>query len=309
MAITDTGEIIIHEGNWQQFVNPVIDGEVKRCGTIPRNMMTHPPGFYSWATPVDFPLYPQADWEKIIADKQAAKAELRDVIMKGGPDGGVLPARDQNGRGYCWQHSGVSAMMVWRAVMNLPYADLSAYGPACRDKDFADEGGWGAAGVDNLIKWGCPTSKTWPQQGVQKSYDNAATWAEAANYKISDQWADISAAQYDRNMAFGQFVTLNLSGRPTVDDYNWWSHSVCGLDAVSGKSYRNKTRSLSSGKLLQLAEFDKVWSMNHPVTAGIARRIFNSWGISWSDKGTGLLTGNQAIPNGGVGIKNVSLYP
>lgn len=649
MAILDTtGEIIIHEGNYQQFINPTIDGEVKKCGTIPRNMQTHPEGYYRWAIKPNFPITPQDQWENIIADKEAAKATLRDIVMNGMPDGSPIPARDQNGRGYChtadtevltehgwvawsdynyrdmlatvdilgtmefqapfekhvyeydgeivhstnrrldfgvtpdhrmlvrkwderlrtlssaytfqrageigwyagfmhaprnyigtelkriaipgdreydgddflallslvisdgyagnseksmnlvsfvsfcedsrervavlanrlgfkeqpgrcgvwnrwgagalaawirthcyadggfkaqqkkvpdlvkvvskrqlehflvwngdqnhdrlsngeryystskrlvddlqelllrvgkrgkirqrderpgfvdgkefvakacwelnvangeqlcidrkkhietdrykglvycaavpngtlitrrngsvlisgncWQHSGVTAMMIWRAIMNLPYVDLSAYGPACRDKNFADEGGWGAAGVDNLIKWGCPTSKTWPQQGTSRSYDNEATWAEAAHYKVTEQWADMSVAQYDRNMAFAQFVTLNLSGRPTDDDYNWWGHSVCGMDAVSGKANRKRTRSMQSGKLLQLAEFDKVWAMNDPVTAGIGRRIGNSWGSTWSDNGMGILTGDKAKPDGGVGIVSVSLY-
>lgn len=307
MAILDTGEIIVHDGNYQQFINPTVNGEVKRCGTIPRDFSTHPEGCYKWAAPPTFPLYPQSDWDKIIADKQAAKAELRDIILKGGPNGGPIPPRDQGRRGYCWQHSGVSAMMVWRAIMNLPYADLSAYGPSCRDKNFRDEGGWGAQGVDNLMKWGCPTSATWPQKAVDRSLDNPTTWAEAANYKVTAQWADMSKAQYDRNLAFQQYCTLNLSGGPTVDDYNWQAHSVNGLDVVSGRSMRNCTRSTDSGKLLQLADFDLVWGMNNPVTGGYGRRIFNSWG-GWGDNGMGVYTGNQAIPDGGVGIISVSLY-
>lgn len=304
MAVLDTGEIIIHDGNFQQFLAPRDPNAQGTHGCIPRRT---PNGYYAWAKPVDFGVIPVSEYEKRIADKEGAKAQLRDIVMRGGPGGGVLPARDQNGRGYCWQHSGVTCMMVWRAIMNLPYVDLSAYGPACRGKHFQDEGGWGAEGVDNLVNWGCPTSLKWPQQSTDRSLDNPDVWAEAAHYKVTEQWADLNAAQYDRKLTFEQVCTLNLSGYPTVDDYNFWSHSVAGLDVVSGRSYRNRTRSRDTGKLLQLYEFDLVWAMNHPITGGNARRIFNSWGMTWSDNGMGLLTGDKAIPDGCVGIRGITM--
>ncbi len=57
-------------------------------------------------------------------------------------------------------------------------------------------------------------------------------------------------------------------GFPVVVDYNWWSHSICALDLVSLSPFRI--------------------------------RIWNSWGDSWSEGGTGILEGGKAIPNGAL---------
>ncbi len=300
-----TGEIIINETNWKQFINPVLpDGSVGHHGLIPRQYNLNPLGSYPWAKTVTFPLIPRAEWSARCATKAAEKSWLSDVRMTEGPNGGMIPSRDQNGRGYCWMHSGVSATLAARAAMGEPYADLSAYMGACIIKNYRDEGGWGAQGVDWLVKNGIPTSEFWPQRAVDRKYDTPAMRENAKKYTVLDQWADLTAGQYDRNLSFEQNATLFLSNQPTVVDFNWWSHSVCGLDLVDGSTQYSSTR-MESGKLPQLFEFEVVWGMNDPVTAGFGIRIWNSWGDSWSQNGTGILTGNKAIPDGGVGIRLV----
>jgi hypothetical protein len=234
----------------------------------------------------------------------ADKSKLSDIRMRAGPNSGMIPSRDQNGRGYCWAHSGTSAHLLARAVMNEPYADLSAYAVACIIKNYADEGGWGAQGVDWQVQNGIPTSKTWPQQSTNRSNDNAAMRADAALHKITGQWADLNAAQYDRNLTFNQVATLLLSRCPVVVDFNWWSHSVCAADLVNGASMRTTYRN-ESGKIPPLYEFDLAWGMSDPVTAGFGIRIWNSWGDSWSEQGMGVLTGSKATPDGAVGLKEV----
>lgn len=161
--------------------------------------------------------------------------------------------------GNCWAHSSVSAALIVRAVNNLPYADLSAYAVACIIKGYRDQGGWGAESLEWIAENGIPTSATWPQQSMSRSNDTPAMRAEAKMNRFTD-WMDMEP----RNKA--QLVTCLLSGIPVVSDFNFWSHSVCTLDLV---------------KL-------------NPFTI----RIWNSWGSSWSDNGTGLLTGSKAIPDG-----------
>lgn len=302
-----TGELVIGVHNWQTQVNPVVDGETKRHGLIPRDYITHPRGCYAGIKAVDVPLIPSSEYASRIADKIQQASQLSDLRNVGNA-GQPIPSRDQNGKGFCWAHSGTSAHLLVRAKLNLPYADLSAYAVACIIKGFADEGGWGAQGVDFQMQKGIPTSKTWPQQSMSRSNDNPNTWAEASTHKIVDEWADLAAAQYDRNLSFDQLVTLLLSDTSVVVDFNWWSHSVCAMDAVNGATMRSVTRD-DSGKIMPLSDFDTAWGMNDPVTGGIGIRIWNSWGDSWSQNGTGILTGSHAVPDGSVAPRMVTASP
>lgn len=303
-------EMIIHEGNYHRVCDPtlLVNGERKARGLIPRDYGTHPLGFYEGIKPykaVDIPVIPQSEWAERCADQLKAQRRCSDFRRRGNL-GKPIPSRDQNGEPFCWMHSGVSAFLVKRAGMNEEYVDLSPFGPACKIKNFRSDGGWGAAGVDFIIKNGCPSSKTWPQRSKSKKYDNADTWKEAALYKITEGWIDMGDADYSRNLTFAQYATLWLSGDPTINDYNWWGHSVCGCDLVDGSKTRKMCRDEDSGKLLALKLFERVWEFDNPVTAGFGCREWNSWGDSFSDLGESVLTGNRAVPDGGVGLRVVT---
>lgn len=168
----------------------------------------------------------------------------------------------------CWFHSGTSALLIVRAKMNLAYADLSAYSGACKIKNFRDEGGWGAQGLDFLCQYGVCDSSAWPQQGTSRSLDTPAAWENAKQYRFIEAWNDLAVAQYDRSMTFEQVATCLLNGIPVIVDFNWWSHSVCAIDLVE----------VSSGSF--------------------GLRIWNSWSDGWSEGGTGVLSGSRAIPDG-----------
>ncbi len=249
-------DIIIGDHNHQDFVDPIIDGEQKKRGLIPRDYSKHPVGCFEFAKPFDLPLIPESEWEDRLAAQKAAKAQLSDVRNRG-MNGGVIPARDQNGKGYCWAHSSVSAMLIARAVEGQPYADLSAFAVACIIKKFRDEGGFGAQSLEWMAEHGCPTSEFWPQQSMAKTNDNEAMRANAKLHRYTE-WMDMEP----RNKA--QLVTCLLSGIPVVSDFNWWGHSVCTINLESVKPFRT--------------------------------RILNSWG-KWNGDGTGILEGSKAIPD------------
>lgn len=304
-------EIIIHAGNWQQFVqDPIVGGDQKSRGLIPRDYTKHPPGCYATGKTlaVEMPLIPRSEWDARIQDKIAQKSQISDIRMVGN-GGQPIPSLDQNGKGYCWAHSSTSAMMMARAVANQPYVALSAYAIACIIKNFRDEGGWGAESMDFITSRGVPSDKFWPMQSMDKANDNANTWNNAAQHKLLAGWIDLASAQYDRNLTFDQVGTLLLSDVPVVCDYNWWSHSVCGIDLVSGTGKRPTTRDPVSGKVVSLQEFDRIWGMDDPVTAGYGVRILNSWGDSWSDHGMGVLTSNKAVPDGSVAPRVITASP
>lgn len=227
-------------------------------GLVPRDYNQHPVGYLYCAKPFDLPLIPESEWADRLAAQIAAKAQLSDIRNRGNA-GQPIPSRDQNGKGYCWAHSSTSASLLLRALMGQPYADLSAYAVACIIKGYRDQGGWGAESLEWIAQNGIPTSKTWPQQSMSRSNDNPAMRAEAAMHKVTE-WMDGEP----NNKA--QLVTCLLSNNPVVVDFNWWSHSVCAMDLVSLNPFRI--------------------------------RIWNSWGDSWSENGTGLLEGSKAIPDG-----------
>lgn len=295
MAVLPGGELLIGEHNWSRYAAQTPNGQCK--GLIPRDYTTHPRGFYSTIEAVDFPTIPRSEWSVRLSDMITRKARLSDIKRAA-----RVPILDQNGRGYCWMHSGVACVQTARAVMNQPTIGLSAYSSACKIKNFRDQGGWGAQGMDFLVQYGVCDENTWPQQATQRTLDTPAAWENAKKYRVTAQLADMQTAQYNRNMAWEQYATLWLTGNPTVNDYNWWGHSVEGVDLVEGQSLFNLCRDEDSGKLLTLEEFELAWGMDDEVTAGFGCRIANSWGEGWSEGGYGVLAANKAVPDGGVGL-------
>lgn len=288
------GEPLIHDGLPVEAHTP----DTHARGLVPRNYGTHPRGCYESAPALDFPLIPRSEWPERIRDKEAAKSRLSDIRLTGN-NGGPIPSLDQNGKGYCWAHSTTGTVVILRALANLPYVPLSAYAVACVIKNFRDEGGWGALSLDFITQRGVPSSQFWPMQSMSRANDNPATWANAALHKVTEGWIDLTAAVYDRTMSFDQEGTLLLSNTPVVKDESWWGHSIQGLDLVDGNAHRDVTRA-ESGKLATTAEFELMWGVNDPVTAGFGVRIWNSWGDSWGDRGMGVLTGSKAVSDGAV---------
>jgi hypothetical protein len=260
-------EVIINARNWRDFLAPHDQfGVLKARGCIPRPYESFPLGCYPQAKPFDLPLIPQSERQARLDAQIEAKAQLSDVRNRGN-GGAPIPSRDQNGKGYCWAHSSTSAALIVRAVAGEPYADLSAYAVACVIKGYRDEGGWGAESLEFIAERGIPTSQFWPQQSMSRANDKPETWANAAQHKFTE-WMDLEPRNKD------QLVTCLLSGIPVVVDFNWWSHSVCAIDLVSLNPFRI--------------------------------RIWNSWGDSWSENGTGILEGQRAIPDGQIAPRVVT---
>lgn len=252
------GLIHIDDDNYLQHIEAP-QGYSK--GHVPRNFETHPVGYLACAKPFDLALIDESTWQARLDAQKAANARLID-IRNAGMFGAQIPSRDQNGKGYCWAHSSTSAALLVRALNNQPYADLSAYAVACQIKNFRDEGGWGAESLEYIAANGIPTSKTWPQQSMDRSNVNDAMKADAALHKF-EEWMDL-----DPNQMKAQLVTCLLLNIPVVVDFNWWGHSVC---AVAIESFDPFT----------------IW-------------IWNSWGNKWSEAGMGKLTGSKAMPDAAV---------
>lgn len=289
------GEVLIHAGNAHEFIDPTVNGEVKRCGTLPRNFALHPNGSLPGAPTGAFAKIPRSEWKERLRDQTAAKARCSDH-RNIGMNGAMIPSRDQNGYGYCWCHSTVSVALVGRAKDGQPYADLSAFAIGCIIKGYANQGGWNGESMKFLRERGCPTSEHWAQKSTQRSNDNPATWENAAKYKMLE-WEDIPEGDFDYQ------VTCSLLGIPYALDLSWWSHSIGGMDLVDGtQSFNAGMMRSESGKLVTLEEFDATWETSiYGDAFGI--RIWNSWSDAWSDKGMGTLTEGKARNNGAIALR------
>lgn len=236
----------------------------KGRGLVPRDFAAFPEGYL--APPADIPLIPRSEWSARIKEMEATKSRLSDLR-------GAIPSLDQGQVGYCWSHSTTHCVMLLRAAMNQPYVPLSAYAVAAVIKGGRDEGGWCGLSAKFLRDVGVPSQALWPQGSRDTRRDTPAMRANAATHKVSEDWFDLGRAVWDQQLAFAQVATLLLSRVPCAVDFNWWGHSVCALDLVE----------------------------TEPGAFGL--RIWNSWGDTYGERGTAILAGQKAIPDGAVGLR------
>ncbi len=294
MAFLDN-EPIIGDHNAHRFAcDPIVAGARRARGAVPRDYTTQPRAMFD--PPSGIPVIVRAEWPDRIRDAEAKGMRLS--VLRGN-----IPSLDQGQVGYCWAHSTTHAVMLARAVANLPYVPLSAYSVAATIKRGADEGGWGGLSAQFAREKGIMAQAIWPQgDRAYRKYDTPENWANAALHKSQQEWVDLARDVYDQNLTFEQCAACSLLCVPGPVDFNWWSHSVCRMDLVDGSAQRGVTRG-ESGKLLSLEAFDRAWGMSHPVTGGFGLRIWNSWSDQWGTRGTGVLTGSQAIPDGALAIR------
>ncbi len=127
----------------------------------------------------------------------------------------------------------------------MPYVRLSAHAGACIIKNFRDQGGWGAQGLDRLRSHGQPSVEFWPEKSMNRQYDKPETWENAALHKVVEGFIDLDEPQYDRRLSFQQVLTCLLRNIPVIGDYSWWGHSVCLLDAVDVAPNQIKPRPIT----------------------------------------------------------------
>lgn len=295
------------------YIDPIQDDGLKRVrGLIPRDFSKYPNGkdggvdFLGGDSPAQIKVYPRSEWPQRIKDQVADRRRLSDFRAIGN-GGSIIPALDQNGKGYCWAHSTTGIAMLARAIAGQLYVPLSAYSVAATIKQGRDEGGWCGLSLKFVIERGIAPQSLWPQGDMNYNspkYTSADAQAQFALYKAVESWYDLSKAEYDQTMQFDTVCSLLMSTQGVVGDFNWWGHSVALMDVVDGTAAaRAGVRNPFSGKLMTAPELTVYFQLDHEVTGGYAIRILNSWGMGWGTDGAGVLTGSQAIPDNAVGIR------
>lgn len=239
-------------------------------GLVERNPVLYPQGCYQSAKAFDLPLIPRSEYSDRIKERERTKSTLQNIRRTSGPNGGIMPSLDQDGVGYCWNHSVAMGVMMLRAIQGQPYVRLSAFMVGCLIKNYRDEGGWGALGLDFVTEHGIPSVDFWKEKSMSRSNDTPEMRANAKLHRTTEGWIDLESPVYNRNLTDDQVCTLLLLGIPVVADFNWWGHSVLLFDLVE----------------VERGSFGK--------------RGINSWTDSWGDQGEFTLQGSKAILNGGV---------
>lgn len=224
------------------------------------------------SAPTEIPLIPKSEWIPRIRDRKKYKTGLRDSIFKRGKIG---PVKDQNGQGYCWFYSVTRSVEYARAIMGLDYVPLSAHSGACVIKNFQNQGGWCGLAAQFIREKGIVPESLWPAKSMSRSYNTEENWKEAEKYKIVEDYVDLTKPVYDQNIPYEYVVSCLLQNIPVVLDYNWWGHSVLGVD---------------------LEEIDGQEAID----------IDNSWTPGWGDNGTARLQGSRRVPDGAIATRVVN---
>ena len=285
-------DLIIGDDNYTKFIGNVVhDGEQKKFGLIPRDYSKHPVGSYANSFLMrdvrDVPMIAMEEWPERIKERERTGSQMSQIRLKANGQGGPIPSLDQDGYGYCWNHSTTSSLIILRMMMNLPYVRLSAFAIGSIIKNFVDEGGWGAQSMDFCVSGftrngrkylGVPSVEFWPEKSTNRALaTDDRVWQNAALHVVTEGFIDVEAAQYDRDLSAQQVGSLLLQDIPVVCDYNWWGHSVCGIDLVDVYPDRPARDIRRYGV-----------------------RILNSWRDSWGELGTGVLKDSKAFPDGAV---------
>jgi hypothetical protein len=260
-------ETLTDPGVKDKVFAPVVNGEVKGHGLIPRDYHKYPREMFD--PPGDLQTIPRSELSARIKEQERTKARTSDILRAQN-----IPSLDQDGASYCWGHSTTGAVQAVRAVGGQVYVPLSAFAVCATIKKGADEGGWCGLSAKFARERGIPAQTLWPQQDRNyRKYDTPDVWASAARHKITEEWTDLTRDVYDVQLTLDQLYTCLLLNMPCATDFNWWSHSVMACDVVEVE----------------------------PGSFGI--RIRNSWGDAWEDKGFSVLRGQKAIPDSALAIR------
>jgi hypothetical protein len=252
-------EPLIHDGNAHLFFDPV------RCGTIPRDYNVQPPEVF--ASPDEMVLIDPSEYDARIEEKERTKSRMSDLRLG-------ISSLQQGSYGYCWSHSTTQAMHILRLRMGQPFVPLSAFSVAAIIKKGRNEGGWCGLSAQFARDTGVASQRVWPQGDANPSrFNDAAVKEDMARHKITEDWVDLRKQVWDRNLTMKQIFTCLLLNVPLALDFEWWGHSVCGLDMV------------------------KIERGSYGI------RIWNSWGDEWGDHGMGVLQGDKIIPMGAIAVR------
>lgn len=162
----------------------------------------------------------------------------------------------------CWINAPVHAMEITRLLQGQQHVSLSPASCGAIIKNFRNVGGWGTEGLRFLAEHGAVPSAVWPDNSIDRRYDNATSRNHRQYYKATEWWEL-------RPRSLDELMTCLLLRMPVAVGLNWWGHEVLAVHPVKKNG-----------------QYGYV--------------IDNSWGTSWGDNGRGILLGDKAVPDDAV---------
>lgn len=268
------GSIITDNTN-NDILHPKIDGNRMGRGYDPsqvdENLLPKIHPMFGDA-PGQLKIIPESEWDARFDEQEELQSSLTHIRMRG-DHGKMIDALDQNGQGYCWAYSTTGAVMMLRAVANLPHVRLSGHAVGCLIKNYRDEGGWNGLSAEFVGRNGVPSVAFWKEKSMSRSNDTPEMRANALEHRVTEDWTDQSVAVYDRNLTREQLATLLFNNIPVMGDFNWWSHSVLLL----------RWKRISRGN----------WGPE----------LLNSWTNGWEDNGMSTLEGSRGRTDGAAALR------
>jgi len=194
-------------------------------------------------------LIPREQWPDLIARKDREKSWIDDMVADLG-----VPAKDQDGLGYCHGYGPVTVLEIARAIAGLPYVELSAESVAGRVVGWRNKGGDPEEDLEVIAKYGACAASFMDKPNSITPSRWQKDWEENALLHRAEEFiTGVDGQRWD----FA--VTCALRNIPTSPWFNWWSHCISGSYRVR---YDVKTK--------------KVQIKNR-----------NNWGPSWGENGFG----------------------
>ena len=213
------------------------------------------------------PLIPESEYDAHIDEQEREQSSLEHVYLRAGWEN-----LDQQTDGYCWAYSTSHCVMMLRSKANLPYVRLNPHAVGAIIKGGRNDGGWCGLSAKFLREVGVPSEEYWRPGSRDLRQDTPAMRANAALHKVTEDWYDLARPVHGQMLTERQVDTCLLHDIPCALDFNWWSHSVCGVRKV-------KIEDGSYGRL-----------------------ILNSW-KGWGRRGLAVLRGSKSRPDGAVALR------
>lgn len=218
-----------------------------------------------------YPVIPRDQWPHLVKDGQGTF--LSDLIKAV-----KIPAKDQDGLGYCWVYASTELVEVERAVQNQGYVSLSPESVGGPLTGWRNQGGDGIDALNQLTSAGCCANSFMDKANSLSSSRWKTGWQQdASSHTIVVSWASVDN--------FDEVFSALLYRMPVSIGLNWWGHQVMLTDPVI----------LPNGGY------------------GVVFR--NSWGEDWPSQGASgwsTLTESKSQPSGSfacVGVNTAEIKP
>lgn len=209
-------QIYINDSNYQQFINPTVNGEKKLCSYF--GMWRSKKAFNSAKDFGDLgiSLIPKSEWKDRIKERIDNKLTARNFVQSLN-----IPPLNQESTSYCWINGPTHGLELSIAQSIGRYLSLSPASGGARIKNFRNVGGWGSEALDWMIEHGLNETKDWPANAIDRRYLTDENIKLALRHRVRE---------YYKLNNWEEVVSAILHGLKVAVGYNWWAHEVLGCD-------------------------------------------------------------------------------